>query len=240
MRTPLRALVMIAAMGANACDSTAMRPPVEAHALTPVAQHPVRLSERDEITLVSDTLACVVDSYESNVACYKPQGVEVVVWGREGEGPGEFPEGGPRNLVGMGSEQIGAWNSVHRRLSVFRVDGAHIADLSLPAPGIFAGGPTAFHASAEGGDRLWLTAVSPTGELSFATVEFDLATQQIVWEHPAETIQGVEPCERINGAVRPGAVHSNGSLHYFYCRGSIVHLPDPKGDGRVFVEEMPT
>lgn len=240
LRAPLSALVVITATGANACDSAATRSPVAPKAMVPFAQHSVRLSESDEIALVADTLACVVDSYESNVVCYDSQGAEVVVWGTEGEGPGEFPKGGPGDLISIGSARLGAWSSSHRRLSVFRVDGVHIADLNLPVPGVFAGGPTAFRADTGVGDRFWLTAVSPTGEASFATIEFDLATQQIVWEHASETLHSVEPCEGTDATLRPGAIHSNGSLHYFSCHGAIVHLPDPKGGGRVFVEGMPT
>ena len=240
LRGPLGALVVIAAAGANACDPAASRSRFAKLSLQPFAQHSVRLSQRDEIALVGEATACVVDSYESAVVCYDPQGAEVAVWGREGEGPGEFSKGGPGELVSMAGERVGAWSSRHSRLSVFRVDGVHIADLSLPAPGIFAGGPMAFHAATEGADRLWLTAASPTGELSFATIEFDLATRRIIWEQGSETLKGVEPCEGTEGGLRPGAIRPDGSLHYFACDGVIVHLPDPKGDGRVFVASMPT
>ena len=142
--------MVIAVTGANACDSAATRSPVATLALEPFAQHSVRLSERGEIALVAETTACVVDSYESTVACYNPQGTEVAVWGREGEGPGEFPKGGPGDVLSMGNGRLGAWSSGHRRLSVFGIDGMRIVDFNLTVPGVFAGGPMAFLAEAEG------------------------------------------------------------------------------------------
>lgn len=232
--------MVIAATVANACDSATTSSPVATLSLVPFAQNSVRLTQRDEIALVADTAACVVDSYESTVVCYDPQGAELGDWGKEGEGPGEFPKGGPRDLLSMANGRLGAWSPGYRRLSVFQVDGVHIADFGLPVPGVFSGGPMAFHTDTEGSDRFWLTAVSPTGEASFATYEFDLATQRVVWEHASETVEGAEPCEDTEGALRPGAIRANGSLHYFSCHGGIVHLPDPQGDGRVFVAKMPT
>ncbi len=242
----LGALVGVAVLGAGACDSPAVQSPVATVALEPFAQHSVRLSERGEVAVTGEMTACVVDSYESAVVCYDAQGTEVAVWGREGEGPGEFPKGGPGDVLRIASDRLGTWSSSRRRLSVFRVDGVHILDFSLNAPGVFAGGPMSFRAESEGGERLRLTAASPTGEASFVTVEFDLATQRIVWEQTSETLmlEGDEPCEGAEGTLgstlRPGAIHSNGSLHYFSCDDVIVYLPEPKGDRRVFLERMPT
>ena len=242
----LGTLVGVAVIGTGACDSAAVQSPVATLALEPLARHSVRLSERDEVALTGETTACVVDSYESAVVCYDTQGTEVAVWGREGEGPGEFPKGGPGEVLSMESDRLGTWSSRRRRLSVFRVDGVHILDFSLNAPGVFVGGPMSFRAESEGGERLWLTAASPTGEASFATIEFDLATQRIVWEQASETLllEGDEPCEGTEGTLgstlRPGSIHSIGSLHYFSCNDVIVYLPEPKGDRRVFLDRMPT
>ena len=237
----------IAVTGANACDSAPRRSPVDAVALEPFAQHSVRLSQRDEIALVTEVMACVVDSYESTIACYDPQGAEVTAWGREGEGPGEFPKGGPGDVLSVANGRLGAWSSGRRRLSVFGIDGVHIVDFNLTVPGVFAGGPMAFRAEAENGDRLWLTAASPTGEeASFATIEFDLATQRIVSEHASGTLplEEVQPCEATEGTVRstlrPGAIHPSGSRHFFSCRDVIVHLPNPTGGGQVSLARMPT
>ncbi len=243
-RALLGVLAVIAGTG-GACDSAATRSPVDAVALEPFAQHPVRLSETGDIALVSEATACVRVSYESAVACYDPQGAEVALWGSEGEGPGEFPKGGPRTLVRMGSGRLGAWNSRLRRLSVFGIDGAHIVDLSLAIPGLVVGDPVAFRAGGESGDRLWLTAVAPTYEASFATIEIDLATQRIVSElhSGAIPLEEDQPCEdsdrTVSARLRPGAIHPSGSIHFFSCRHTIVHLSDPEGGGPASVARMP-
>ena len=207
--------------------------------MVPFAEHAVRLSERDGVALVGKATACVVDSYESAVVCHDLRGTEVAVLGVEGEGPGEFPKGGPQVVFRMAGGRVGAWSSSRRLLSLFRTDGFHIVDFKLTAPGVFAGGPVAFRAETEGGDRFWLTAVGPTGEVSFSTIEFDLATQRIVREHvPSETLSNGsdDPCE---SRVRPGAIRADGALHYFVCRDVIVHFPDPKSD-QAFSARMPT
>ena len=236
---------MIALTG-GACDSAATRFPVDAVALEPFAQHPVRQSNAVEIILVSEATACVVVSYEGTVACYDPQGAEVALWGSEGEGPGEFPKRGPGALVRMGSGRLGAWSSRLGRLSVFGIDGAHIADLNLAVPGFNSGDPVAFRAGDESGDRFWLTAIGPTYEGGFAAIELDLATQRIVSELHAGTIPLDEdqPCEdfdrTVRSRLRPGAIHPSGSIHFFSCRHTIVHLSDPKGGGPASVARMPT
>ena len=241
-------LAAIALTGAGACDSASTRFPVDAVALEPFAQHPVRPSSSLEIVLVSAATACVVVSYEGTVACYDPQGAEVALWGSEGEGPGEFPKRGPGALVRMGSGRLGAWSSRLGRLSVFGIDGAHIADLNLAVPGFNSGDPVAFRAGDESGDRLWLTAtaVASTGEGIIATIEFNLATQRIVSELHSDAIPLDEdqPCEdfdrTVRSRLRPGAIHPSGSIHFFACRHTIVHLYDPKGGGPASVARMPT
>ena len=251
LRAPLGLLAVIAVTG-GACDSGATRSPVDAVALEPFAQHPVRLSERDGIALVSEATACVVVSYESAVACYDPQGAEVALWGSEGEGPGEFPKGGPGEVLRMADGQLGTWRLDRTRLSVFGTDGAHIVDLNLAVPGFHSGDPVAFRAGDESGGWLWLTAVGPTsvdptGEVSFPAIEFDLATQRIVSELHSGTIpleEEDQPCEdsdrTVRSRLRPGAIHPSGSIHFFSCRHTIVHLSDPKGGVPASVARMPT
>ena len=49
------------------------------------------LSESDAVALLADErIACVADSYETRVRCVDREGAVVGVFGRRGEGPGEF------------------------------------------------------------------------------------------------------------------------------------------------------
>lgn len=51
----------------------------------------VPLSRSDQVALLADErVACVVDSYEAKVRCVDAEGVVAGVFGRVGEGPGEF------------------------------------------------------------------------------------------------------------------------------------------------------
>ena len=48
-------------------------------------------SENDKVALLADErTACVIDSYEVQVRCVDVEGTVVGVFGRKGEGPGEF------------------------------------------------------------------------------------------------------------------------------------------------------
>ena len=120
---------------------------------------------------------------------------------------------------------------------------------AFAVPGLVSGDPVAFRAGGESGDRLWLTAVAPKYEVweaSFATIEIDLATQRIVSElhSGAIPLEEDQPCEdsdrTVRARLRPGAIHPSGSIHFFSCRHTIVHLADPEGGGLASVARMPT
>ena len=76
--------------------------------------------------------------------------------------------------------------------------------------------------------------------------KFDLATQRIVSElhSGAIPLEEDQPCEATDRTVRvrlrPGAIHPSGSIHFFSCRHTIVHLSDPKGGRPASVARMPT
>ena len=92
---------------------------------------PIPLSAKGSIALLSDeATACVIDSYEVRVRCVTRTGEVVGVFGREGEGPGEFDalshlSGGPDNSVGavdMGLD----------RFSVFEPSGDLVTEVMFP------------------------------------------------------------------------------------------------------------
>jgi len=70
-------------------------------ALEPVASSPAPLSYNDDIALVTEELACVINSFEFQIQCGDRSGAIVGVFGSEGDGPGEFrtpTDGTPRLL----------------------------------------------------------------------------------------------------------------------------------------------
>ena len=71
--------------------------------LWPFASNRVPLTMSDDVALVSADVACVLNSFESRIACVDSRRRAVGVFGREGEGPGEFrgPPGLERGPDGM-------------------------------------------------------------------------------------------------------------------------------------------
>ena len=83
-----------------------------------IASVQVPLSRSGSIALLSDrNTACVIDSYEVQIRCVNRTGDVIGVFGREGEGPGEF--GGLSQLVGGPDNTLGAVDNRHSRYSVF-------------------------------------------------------------------------------------------------------------------------
>ena len=58
--------------------------------LLPFASSGAPLSASDDIAIVSGEIACVINSYETRIHCVDRSDGGVAVFGREGEGPGEF------------------------------------------------------------------------------------------------------------------------------------------------------
>ena len=89
------------------------------------------LSESDAVALLADErVACVADSYETRVRCVDVEGTVVGVFGRKGEGPGEFESAaylarGEDGTVGVHDPGLG-------RFTVFEPSGALVSD--VPAP----------------------------------------------------------------------------------------------------------
>ena len=91
----------------------------------------VPLSESEEVALLADErTACVIDSYEGQVRCVDGEGSVVGVFGREGEGPGEF--GDPTYLARGEAGTVGVVDSDLGRFTVFEPSGAYVSDVLLP------------------------------------------------------------------------------------------------------------
>jgi len=89
-------------------------------------------SEDDQVALLADgRTACVIDSYEVQVRCVDGEGAVVGVFGREGEGPGEFASPaflarGEAGTVGVADLQLG-------RFTVFEPSGAYVSQVAMPS-----------------------------------------------------------------------------------------------------------
>ncbi len=116
--------IMVAATAG--CDSAPEEKPTIF--LDPVASAPVPFSSRSDGTLVDENTVCVTNSYEVRVECVGRDGAVVGVFGRRGEGPGEFPIA-PGLVRGPGAT-IGAIS--RNRLTVFALSGAMVSEVPLP------------------------------------------------------------------------------------------------------------
>ena len=88
-------------------------------------------SENDQVALLADErTACVIDSYEVRVRCVDGEGTVVGVFGREGEGPGEFAR--PAYLARGDEETVGVMDLRLSRFTIFEPSGAYVSDVITP------------------------------------------------------------------------------------------------------------
>ena len=98
----------------------------------PITSTALPPSDDDQVALLADGLtACVIDSYEVRVRCVDRDGAVVGVFGREGEGPGEFASPtylarGEEGTVGVADLQLG-------RFTVFEPSGTHVSQVAMPS-----------------------------------------------------------------------------------------------------------
>ena len=123
---------------AGACSQDEALAPVDEAIFTPeaFATTDVPLSESHQVALLADErVACVLDSYETRVRCVDAEGVVVGLFGRVGEGPGEFGGSdyrGALDLVRGEEGTIGVYDGVLFRFTVFEPSGTYVSD--VPAP----------------------------------------------------------------------------------------------------------
>jgi len=123
---------------AGACSQDEAPAPVDEtnFSLEAFATTDVPLSESHQVALLADErVACVIDSYETRVRCVDAEGAVVGVFGRGGEGPGEF--GGSHNpgsldLVRGQDGTVGVYDGVLGRFTVFEPSGTYVSDVSAP------------------------------------------------------------------------------------------------------------
>ena len=100
--------------------------------LTPVASAGAPLSFGGDIALPTEGLACVIESYDYRVHCIPRDGGRTSVFGRRGQGPGEFPSA-PSSIIRGPGGTIGVVATARRRMSVFEPSGDWVFDVRLPS-----------------------------------------------------------------------------------------------------------
>ncbi len=128
----MRLAGLLALLSAAGCDREPAPGPTDpAFAPEPVATTSIPYTASGSIALLSDqATACVVQSYEVRVRCVGRDGSLVGVFGREGDGPGEFGTLGA--LVGGRYGTVGVVDNGSNRFSVFEPGGVFVNDVLTP------------------------------------------------------------------------------------------------------------
>ena len=195
----------------------------------------VPLSSGGNIALLSDeTTACVIDSYEVQVRCINRSGDVVGVFGREGEGPGEF--GGLTWLVGGPDNTVGTVDVRLNRFSVFEPSGVLVTEVVLPGAAFTMGPVQRFSTTIAGVSTVtWDANVIQAGAGPggvFALFEVDLASGEVVRTKVPPVDAEVECGMIIYGIPNPA-----GGWVYVACEGHIVFVAE---DADVAVLQAPT
>ena len=187
----------------------------------------VPLSTNIHVALMSDeTTACVIDSYEMRVHCVDRSGGVVGVFGREGEGPGEF--GRPPVLVGGADNTVGAVDTWLGRFSVFEPSGVLVTEVVLPGEATVVTPIRRFSTTLT--SRAKLTGAEPG--LPSVMLEVDIASGEVEMDEIPAVDAEVECGKIIYGFPNPvgGWVH-------VACEGHLVFVAE---GGDVAVLQAPT
>ncbi len=194
----------------------------------------VPMSQGGSIALLSDeNTACVIDSYEVQLRCVDRSGDLVGVFGREGEGPGEF--GGVSRLVGGPDNTVGAVDYELRRFSVFEPSGVPVTEVALPDVAVTMNPIRRFSTTIAGISVVidmnrTLAGVEPT--ISHALFEVAMASGEVVREEVPPVDAQLECGEIIYGFPNRG-----GGWVHVACEGHMVFVGE---DGDVAVLQAPT
>lgn len=199
--------------------------------LEPVASSDAPLSQSADIALVSEGVACVIDSFEVQIHCRDRRNLIVGVFGSEGDGPGEFRglsvvERGPNGTLAAIDHELG-------RTTLFEPFGARLSETSMPS---------GFVPHKLMGNRLFgvdfsatYASRSPGGPIDFVIAEVDLSSGGVLWTRTGlSEIVGTE-C----GTVGQGWPRPRGGYVFWACASELVFL-DHKDAGSATVVISPT
>lgn len=178
----------------------------EVIALQPFASSGAPFSNSVDIAIVSEGVACVINSFESRIHCVD-HGDGVAVFGRDGEGPGEF-----ERLTGIERGRAGLVVAMEfgDRITFFTPDGTVVSETRLP--GLFQ--PRLLR-----GDRLFgfklamLDALGDSDLPDYVPMVVDASSGEVLWERT--DLADAVGRECFNGAV--GASMPNGGLVFQVC-----------------------
>ncbi len=195
----------------------------------------VPLSESEEVALLADErTACVIDSYEGQVRCVTREGGVTGVFGREGEGPGEF--GDPAYLARGEAGTVGVVDSDLGRFTVFEPSGAWVSDVQLPE----VVQPFRSFGAAVSGVRLdYMVMLGRMSGSLMTRYDVDLASGEVVGQEESPPGPWDIECEQVVHGIPDPA----GGWAFVACEGHLIFVGGT-GDATVlraplYVPELP-
>lgn len=227
------ALVMVS------CDAASV-PEVAEVPLTPLASSSAPLARGGAIALATEETACVIDTYRSQVHCIHRHGEQTHVFGRRGQGPGEFPYT-PQRIVRGPNGTVGVIGM--RKMAMFEPSGSLVTEVGLPG----RVRPAAPIDSVLVGELLEMN--RQTRVLGIRHVTVDVRTGDLLWErvYPASTGAEAECPPQVSPSGRNlptdlgGALRSPSGRMVFtvLCRGQLLFLAHPDDDVGIVVQPTP-
>ncbi len=197
---------VVATAATFACGPETVLPPTLS--LVSVASVPAPLGGEYTMVLLDHDLVCVTDYFEFQVHCIGRDGVLVGVFGREGEGPGEFALVGP-SLFRRPDGTVGAASM--NRFSIFTPTGDLLSEAILPVP-LLVPASKVFDTTLTG--QYW------AGGVDMTPVEIDVASGVFVWHR--EDIDAIAETEC--GRVASGIISPSGGWTFPACQRELVFL----------------
>ena len=202
------------------------------------------LSESDAVALLADErVACVADSYETRVRCVDVEGTVVGVFGRKGEGPGEFESAaylarGEDGTVGVHDPGLG-------RFTVFEPSGALVSDVPAPLLDVPFRSFGAVLSGVEVDIMVMLGRASGSRSL-MTRYDVDIATGEVVREEASPPGPWDVPCGEDTygvGQVAWGIPDRTGGWAFLACDGHLIFVGNT-GDATVlraptYLAELP-
>ena len=194
------------------------------------------LSENGSIALLAEEItACTIESYEVRIHCVDRAGTTVGVFGREGEGPGEFRS--LTRLVGGGEGTVGALDTGASRFSVFEANGTRVADvplldLAFPVHPVGRFGETVSILGFSTVDPYVVLEGAGSGRL-YTLTEVAIASGEVVRKVDLPPVDGEVEC----GEIHYGFPDPAGGWIFVACEGHLVFVGE---DGATTVIQAPT
>ena len=196
------------------------------------ATTPVPLDAGSVALLADERTACVSEYYEVRVRCVDRDGSIVGVFGRAGEGPGEF--GSISLLVGGMDGTVGVVDNRANRFSVFEPAGALV--MEVPTPGAMLGptptGPFGATVSMVGKLSSAAHGARRQAGSGYFAFRIDLASGEVLSEEESPPANVEIECERVYQGFRNPA----GGWVLIACRGHLIFV---SADGEATLVQSP-